>query len=46
MTTPAGLPFSGKLLIKYALSGSIWSAGRGAPWLTIIRSTVLQPSGV
>src|ERR1700676_436404 len=46
MTTPVGLPFSGKALIRYALSGSTWSAGSGAPWLCIICSTVVQPSGV
>src|SRR6202011_6366832 len=36
MTTPGGLAFSGKLLIKYALSGSILSCCSGGPLFTII----------
>src|SRR5262249_10539099 len=45
-TTAAGLPFSGKLLLKYSVSVGSWSAGMFTPWLTIIRITVAQPSGV
>src|SRR6266568_9432584 len=33
ITTPAGLPFSGKFLLRYSVSVGSWSAGMLKPWL-------------
>src|SRR5262249_107213 len=46
MMTAAGRGRSGKLAIKYCVSGSISSLGTGTPKLSIMRITVRQPSGV